>query len=126
MKVGVVREIKADEYRVALTPAGARELGERGHDVLVETGAGEGSSFADGNNTLIYSATVRGGDRRAAGGVAVVFDACAQLNAMLVDALPHDEHGKLTAGCRGVLLDREGRVMCSTDPALEQSSRRPA
>jgi alanine dehydrogenase len=47
MKVGVVKEIKSDEYRVALTPAGARELVQRGHDVLVETGAGEGSSFAD-------------------------------------------------------------------------------
>ena len=47
MKVGLVKEIKADEYRVALTPAGARELVQRGHDVLVETGAGEGSAFGD-------------------------------------------------------------------------------
>src|SRR5262249_2634263 len=47
MKIGVAREIKADEYRVALTPAGARELVQGGHDVLVEAGAGEGSSFAD-------------------------------------------------------------------------------
>jgi alanine dehydrogenase len=47
MKVGVVNEIKPDEYRVALTPAGARELVEGGHDVLVELGAGEGSSFPD-------------------------------------------------------------------------------
>src|SRR5690348_8871361 len=47
MKVGVVTEIKADEYRVALTPAGARELVRRGHDVLVEAGAGDGSAFPD-------------------------------------------------------------------------------
>src|SRR5438093_3925104 len=47
MKIGVAREIKPDEYRVALTPAGARELGQRGHDVIVETGAGAGSSFTD-------------------------------------------------------------------------------
>src|SRR6266540_28072 len=47
MKVGVVKEIKADEYRVALTPAGARELVLSGHDVLVESGAGDGSSFPD-------------------------------------------------------------------------------
>ena len=47
MKIGVAREIKADEYRVALTPAGARELGQRGHDVMVETGAGEGSAFSE-------------------------------------------------------------------------------
>jgi alanine dehydrogenase len=45
--VGVVREIKPDEYRVALTPAGARELRQRGHDVLVEAGAGLGSAFPD-------------------------------------------------------------------------------
>ena len=47
MRVGVVKEIKQDEYRVALTPAGARELALRGHDVMVERGAGAGSSFPD-------------------------------------------------------------------------------
>jgi alanine dehydrogenase len=47
MRVGVVKEIKQDEYRVALTPAGARELALRGHDVMVEESAGVGSSFAD-------------------------------------------------------------------------------
>ena len=47
MRIGVVKEIKPDEYRVALTPAGARELGQRGHEVLVETGAGVGSRFPD-------------------------------------------------------------------------------
>jgi alanine dehydrogenase len=47
MRVGVAREIKTDEYRVALTPAGARELIQRGHAVLVETGAGLGSQFSD-------------------------------------------------------------------------------
>jgi alanine dehydrogenase len=47
MRIGVPKEIKPDEYRVALTPAGARELVQDGHEVLVETGAGEGSAFAD-------------------------------------------------------------------------------
>ncbi len=47
MKIGVTKEIKPDEYRVALTPAGALELGRRGHDVSVEVGAGDGSSFSD-------------------------------------------------------------------------------
>jgi len=47
VKVGVPTEIKADEYRVALTPAGVRELSERGHEVLVESGAGEGSAISD-------------------------------------------------------------------------------
>jgi alanine dehydrogenase len=47
MRIGVVKEIKSDEYRVALTPAGARELVQRGHDVVVEAGAGAGSAFPD-------------------------------------------------------------------------------
>jgi alanine dehydrogenase len=47
VKVGVPTEIKADEYRVALTPAGVRDLTDAGHDVLVQAGAGEGSAIAD-------------------------------------------------------------------------------
>jgi alanine dehydrogenase len=47
VKIGVAKEIKTDEYRVALTPAGALELIRRGHDVAVETGAGNGSAFPD-------------------------------------------------------------------------------
>jgi alanine dehydrogenase len=47
LKIGVAKEIKTDEYRVALTPAGARELVQRGHEVSIESGAGDGSSFAD-------------------------------------------------------------------------------
>jgi alanine dehydrogenase len=45
--VGVPREIKLGEQRVALTPAGARALTEAGHRVVVERGAGFGSGFAD-------------------------------------------------------------------------------
>jgi alanine dehydrogenase len=47
MKVGVPTETKDDEYRVALTPVGARELAEHGHEVLVQRGAGNGSGVAD-------------------------------------------------------------------------------
>jgi alanine dehydrogenase len=47
VKVGVVTEIKAHEYRVAITPAGVREMREHGHQVLIEAGAGEGSAIAD-------------------------------------------------------------------------------
>ncbi|MEX0796433.1 MAG: alanine dehydrogenase [Acidimicrobiia bacterium] len=47
MIVGVPKEIKTAEHRVALTPVGARELTERGHRVLVEAGAGEGSTISD-------------------------------------------------------------------------------
>ena len=61
MKVGVVKEIKADEYRVALTPAGARELVQRGHDVLVEHEASSGSSFTDEQYEAV-GATIASGE----------------------------------------------------------------
>ncbi|HTR88715.1 MAG TPA: alanine dehydrogenase, partial [Solirubrobacteraceae bacterium] len=47
MRIGVPTEIKVDEYRVAITPAGVRELCARGHEVLVQAGAGEGSAIGD-------------------------------------------------------------------------------
>jgi alanine dehydrogenase len=47
MRIGVPTEIKTDEYRVAITPAGVRELSVRGHDVLVQAGAGKGSAMGD-------------------------------------------------------------------------------
>ena len=47
MIVGVPREVKDNEFRVALTPEGARELTEDGHRVIVEAGAGEGSSLGE-------------------------------------------------------------------------------
>src|SRR5688500_10600212 len=53
MRIGVVKEIKPDEYRVALTPAGARELLQRGHEVLVETSAGVGSAFSDADYAAV-------------------------------------------------------------------------
>jgi alanine dehydrogenase len=57
MRVGVAREIKPQEYRVALTPAGALELVQRGHEVLVEEGAGEGSGFADASYRAVGART---------------------------------------------------------------------
>jgi alanine dehydrogenase len=47
VRIGVAKEIKPQEYRVALTPAGARELVQAGHEVVVEAGAGLGSAFRD-------------------------------------------------------------------------------
>ena len=47
MKIGIPTEIKPDEYRVAVTPAGVRELVDHGHEVLIQAGAGEGSAIAD-------------------------------------------------------------------------------
>jgi alanine dehydrogenase len=51
MRVGVPTEIKTDEHRVSLTPAGARELVEHGHEVIVQSGAGEGSTIPDAEYT---------------------------------------------------------------------------
>jgi alanine dehydrogenase len=58
VKIGVAKEIKTDEYRVALTPAGALELTRRGHEVLIESGAGVGSAFADSAYERVGARTV--------------------------------------------------------------------
>jgi alanine dehydrogenase len=47
MRIGVPREIKDQEHRVAMTPGGVRHLVAAGHEVLVESGAGVGSGFPD-------------------------------------------------------------------------------
>jgi alanine dehydrogenase len=47
VRVGIPTEIKSDEYRVAITPAGVRELRTRGHEVLIQAGAGLGSALTD-------------------------------------------------------------------------------
>jgi alanine dehydrogenase len=62
MRVGVPREIKADEYRVALTPVGVRELTDRGHLVVLESGAGEGSAITDSAYVAQGARVVRGAE----------------------------------------------------------------
>ena len=47
MIIGVPKEIKNNENRVALTPAGAAELSKRGHTVYIQSTAGNGSGFSD-------------------------------------------------------------------------------
>ena len=47
MRIGVPREVKNHEYRVALTPAGAHQLADAGHDVVIQAGAGAGSLIPD-------------------------------------------------------------------------------
>ena len=47
MIVGVPKEIKQDEYRVAMLPVGVEELARRGHAVLIEAGAGTGAGLLD-------------------------------------------------------------------------------
>jgi alanine dehydrogenase len=62
MRVGVPREVKNREYRVALTPAGVTELVRAGHEVLVERGAGEGSSIPDDDYVAVGARIVDDAD----------------------------------------------------------------
>jgi alanine dehydrogenase len=62
MRVGVPTEIKSDEYRVALTPAGVRELVAHGHGVVVQSGAGLGSGIEDSDYTSQGAEIVDGAD----------------------------------------------------------------
>ncbi len=47
MRVGVPTELKNNEYRVAITPSGVAELVDRGHEVLIQSEAGDGSAISD-------------------------------------------------------------------------------
>lgn len=49
MNIGIPKEIKDQEFRVGLSPSSVRSLVEAGHQVIVETGAGEGAGFTDGD-----------------------------------------------------------------------------
>ena len=62
MRIGVPREVKNHEYRVALTPAGAFELIRAGHDVLVERSAGLGSSIVDADYEAVGAKIVETAD----------------------------------------------------------------
>ena len=64
MIIGIPKEIKDNEYRVALPPHAVRELIRNGHDVLVQSGAGAGSAFSDEEYRetgaqIVYSAEAR-------------------------------------------------------------------
>jgi alanine dehydrogenase len=63
MLVGVPKEIKADEYRVAMIPVGVEELTRAGHQVLIQAGAGQGSGISDEEYTRNGAEIVR--DERA-------------------------------------------------------------
>ena len=71
MIVGVPKEIKTREYRVGMTPAGVRSLTSRGHKVLVEKGAGEGSGIKDADY-VAAGGTIVGGAADAWGAEMVV------------------------------------------------------
>src|SRR3954453_7156658 len=58
MRVGVPTEVKNNEYRVAITPAGVAELTRRGHEVLIQAGAGDGSALSDSDYKAVGAQTV--------------------------------------------------------------------
>jgi len=62
VKVGIPKEIKNHEYRVAITPAGVMELTQHGHEVIVETHAGEGSSIPDSDYAAAGATILPGPD----------------------------------------------------------------
>jgi alanine dehydrogenase len=62
MRVGVPSETKPAEFRVAITPAGVRELTLSGHEVLVQSGAGDGSSLTDADYSRAGATIVEGPD----------------------------------------------------------------
>ncbi len=64
MIIGLPKEIKDNEYRVAVTPGGVRQLVHSGHEVLVQAGAGEGSGFSDDEYDW-GGARIVGGDNEA-------------------------------------------------------------
>ena len=104
--VGVPKEVKDDEYRVAITPAGVRELTSAGHTVFVEEGAGVGSSIPDAD-FVATGAKHRGRPRRGLGRVGP------------------DPRGE-GAGRRGVPAARPARRTRSSSPTSTWPRRRPA
>ena len=62
MRVGIPTEIKADEHRVAITPSGVAAFAARGHEVVVEAGAGIGSGIPDETYRAAGAAVVDGPD----------------------------------------------------------------
>ena len=88
MLVGVPREVKNREYRVALTPAGVTELARAGHSVLVERAAGEGSSIPDADFVAAGASIVAEAD-----------DVWADADLLLKVKEPiAEEYGRLRAG----------------------------
>jgi len=67
-------------------------------------------------HSYIYASAIRdqSATQSIVGGIGIVFDSAPQFAAMLNDALPHDESGAVPAGCFGVFVDRERRIIAST------------
>ena len=62
MRIGIPTEVKNNEFRVAITPAGVAELTRRGHDVVIQAGAGDGSSISDTDFKAAGAEIISGAD----------------------------------------------------------------
>ncbi|HEY6922178.1 MAG TPA: chemotaxis protein CheW, partial [Steroidobacteraceae bacterium] len=80
----------------------------------------EPSALYGNRPTYIFGGAVRGAQGRIIGGVAVVFDTAPQLAAMLKDSLPRDEHGQPLPGCAALFLDRDLRVIATSDGDVKE------
>ena len=83
MIIGVPREIKEQEYRVALLPSAAYQLIKRGHTVVVERGAGVGAGYPDLEINLLQFAAIVTDDRKGINHFVVEVEDLKQLQAIL-------------------------------------------
>ena len=111
VKVGIPSEIKNNEFRVAITPAGVYEFARSGHEVVVQSGAGTGSSITDGDYVAAGATIVDGPDEVWATGDLI----------LKVKEPIREEHHRMRAGqvlftylhlaaskeCTDALLDRQ-------------------
>ena len=98
MRIGVPTEVKPDEFRVAATPAGVRELTSTGHEVLVQAGAGSGSHLADAEYVAAGATIVPSAD-----------DVWAEAELVLKVKEPiAEEYGRIRAGPDPVHLPASG------------------
>ncbi|GAA3735661.1 alanine dehydrogenase [Salinactinospora qingdaonensis] len=110
MRVGVPRETKSHEYRVAMTPAGVHELVAHGHEVLVERGAGEGSSISDAEYVAAGARMVADADEVWAGAALIL-----KVKEPVAEEYPRMRPGQIlftylhlaaSRSCTDALLDR--------------------
>lgn len=82
----------------------------------------ESSPFYDDRSTYIYNACIRDFAGKSIGGIGIVFDAEPQFEAMLHDVLPKDENHTIKDEMFALFVDRQGRVLSSTNPEITVSS----
>jgi alanine dehydrogenase len=108
MIIGAPKEIKKDEYRVAITPAGVRELVANGQQVLIERGAGTGSAVSDAEFVAAGATILESADELWAGSDMV----------LKVKEPIEDEYSRLAARKNQVLLPIHGHRRLHSSPGI--------